>query len=537
MQKINVIHNIEQMIKADYPLISLISSEYNRTLQYIRHIASQNNADFYQWDCVNGLAKHSRIENSKKWKIQTIPDQEDYLSLLKYLFHQTETGTNNKKAIYFIEDFQRYLNDIQVITYLRKIAENWKSQNKHFVMCGTAASLPKELEKFITLVDFPLPDYKDLSKLFAKVAAGSQEIDEELEKYMIDAALGMTDMEAELAFRLAKQKNELKDKESVRIISSEKEQIIKKSGILDYYPVAEGLKEVGGLENLKSWLKQRHKAFEPKAKFFGLKEPKGIMLVGVPGCGKSLAAKATAAEWKLPLLRLDVGKIYQAEVGASESNLREAIKTAEAVAPCVLWIDEIEKGLGNGSERDGGTSSRVFATILSWMQEKEKPVFVFATANNLQQLPPELLRKGRFDEIFFVDLPTPKERENIFQIHLQKKKQTKIDNLAHLAEKTKHFNGSEIEEVVNEAMFIAYNEDSNVENISIKHLEKAIEQIVPLAFTMGNEIRNLREFGRNRRARPAGKEENKEDILLKNEQNEIPSEKNMPDSLENIYID
>jgi AAA+ superfamily predicted ATPase len=416
MQKTNVIHNIEQMIKADYPLISLISSEYNRTLQYIRHIASQNNADFYQWDCVNGLAKHSAIENSRNWKKQTIPDQEDYISLLKYLFYQTENNGNNKKSIYFIEDFHRYLNDIQVITYLRKIAEIWKSQNKHFIMCGTAAPLPKELEKFITLVDFPLPDYKDLSKLFEKVA-GNQEIDEELEKYMIDAALGMTDMEADLAFRLAKQKNELKDKESVRIISSEKEQIIKKSGILDYYPVAEGLKEVGGLENLKNWLKQRHKAFEPKAKNFGLKEPKGIMLVGVPGCGKSLAAKATAAEWKLPLLRLDVGKIYQAEVGASESNLREAIKTAEAVAPCVLWIDEIEKGLGTGGERDGGTSSRVFATILSWMQEKEKPVFVFATANNLQQLPPELLRKGRFDEIFFVDLPTPKERENIFQIH------------------------------------------------------------------------------------------------------------------------
>ena len=186
---------------------------------------------------------------------------------------------------------------------------------------------------------------------------------------------------------------------------------------------------VGGLDNLKMWLKQRSKSFERKAKDFGLQEPKGIMLLGVPGCGKSLTAKCVATEWKQPLLRLDIGKVFQAEVGSSENNIRRAIATAEAVAPCVLWIDEIEKGLNVGGERDGGTNSRVFSTILTWMQEKTKPVFVVATANDISQLPPEFLRKGRFDEIFFVDLPTKEERMEILRIHLSKNNQTSIGRI------------------------------------------------------------------------------------------------------------
>ena len=204
----------------------------------------------------------------------------------------------------------------------------------------------------------------------------------------MDAALGLTDTEAELAFRLANQVVGLNNKDAVQIVANEKEQIIKKSGILDYVQVNLDMKNnVGGLDNLKTWLKQRSKSFERKARDFGLQEPKGIMLLGVPGCGKSLTAKCVATEWKQPLLRLDIGKVFQAEVGSSENNIRRAIATAEAVAPCVLWIDEIEKGLNVGGERDGGTNSRVFSTILTWMQEKTKPVFVVATANDISQLP------------------------------------------------------------------------------------------------------------------------------------------------------
>lgn len=258
---------------------------------------------------------------------------------------------------------------------------------------------------------------------------------------------------------------------------------------------------VGGLDNLKMWLKQRSKSFERKARDFGLQEPKGIMLLGVPGCGKSLTAKCVATEWKQPLLRLDIGKVFQAEVGSSENNIRRAIATAEAVAPCVLWIDEIEKGLNVGGERDGGTNSRVFSTILTWMQEKTKPVFVVATANDISQLPPEFLRKGRFDEIFFVDLPTKEERKEILRIHLTKNNQTGIHELDCLADATRLFNGAEIEEAVKESMFMAYVDNPTNPVVNVHHLETACAQIIPLAKTMSEKIRGLRAWADDRARR------------------------------------
>ena len=270
---------------------------------------------------------------------------------------------------------------------------------------------------------------------------------------------------------------------------------------------------VGGLENLKKWLTLRSKAFELKAKEFGLPEPKGILLLGVPGCGKSLTAKCIASEWKQPLLKLDIGKVFQAEVGSSENNIRQALSTAEAIAPCVLWIDEIEKGLSTaGGERDGGTNSRVFSTILTWMQERKKPVFVVATANKIESLAPELLRKGRFDEIFFIDLPTPEERYNIFRIHLAKFHQYGIKDLDELVNNTRGFNGAEIEETVKEAMFIAYVENPDCRQIEERHLLESAKQVVPLAQTMCNEIKQLRAKAKDRKARLASLKPNEEAI-------------------------
>jgi SpoVK/Ycf46/Vps4 family AAA+-type ATPase len=504
--------NIRDLIRANYPLVYAITTEYNRTMQYIRNISHKLNFNFYTWDCVSGLSKHERNENG--YTMTSVAGNDDYNGLLDNIMQSIEPqGNPNEKAIYLVEDLHRYFDHPETFTRLRKLAERLKFFDKHIIISGPFIKIPDELEKFITVVNIPLPDRTDLKKLLTRVA-GETSINDDFEKYFIDSALGMTDMEADLAFRLAKEKIGLNTQEASQIIAQEKEQIIKKSGILDYYQVNENLeKSLGGLENLKGWLRQRNKAFERKAKEFGLQEPKGILLVGVPGCGKSLTAKCVAAEWKQPLLKLDIGKVFQAEVGASENNIRQAIATAEAVAPCVLWIDEIEKGLSTGGgEKDGGTNSRVFSTILTWMQEKTKPVFVVATANNIQSLPPELLRKGRFDEIFFVDLPTHEERKNIFNIHLAKYKQNSITDLDILADKSKYFNGAEIEECVKEAMFIAYNENSNVKQISLKHLETAIEPIVPLAMTMPNQINFLREFGKSKRARPASKEFNDEKL-------------------------
>ena len=323
----------------------------------------------------------------------------------------------------------------------------------------------------------------------------------EMRNRMVDAALGMTSMEADLAFCLAAVKDDLGEN-APNTVSSEKEQIIRKSGILDYFPKNENLKDVGGMDVLKDWLFKRQKAYEKKARDFGLQKPKGLLLLGVPGCGKSLTAKTIASFWNMPLLRLDIGKVFQGLVGSSEDNIRKAITTAEAVAPCVLWIDEIEKGLSgvqSSGVTDGGVTSRIFSTILTWMQEKTSPVFVVATANNINLLPPELLRKGRFDEIFFVDLPNEEERKKIFEIHLAKKNQNSHSfPMEMLSKKTEGFNGAEIEECIKEAMFAAYVENPEIPILKASHLVDAISKTVPLSTTMKEQIYALRQWASTR---------------------------------------
>lgn len=297
--------------------------------------------------------------------------------------------------------------------------------------------------------------------------------------------------------------NKIFDVRGIDLILSEKKQIIKKSSILEYYDSQENITNIGGLENLKSWISKRTRSFSEEARNFGLPEPKGILLLGVQGCGKSLSAKAISSIWKLPLLKLDMGAIFGKYVGESESNVRKAIKTIESVAPAILWIDELEKGFsGMGNADSHGTDSRVFASFLTWLQEKTKPVFVIATANDVSALPPELLRKGRFDEIFFVDLPTKQERIDIFKIHLLKriKDVTKFD-LNLLAEKSNGYSGAEIEQVIISALYDAFDENREVElNDIIVNIEKS----VPLSVTMKEKIDCLRNWAKSRTV-PASK--------------------------------
>jgi SpoVK/Ycf46/Vps4 family AAA+-type ATPase len=282
-------------------------------------------------------------------------------------------------------------------------------------------------------------------------------------------------------------------------IIGEKKQIIRKSGILEYYEAVEDVEDVGGLEILKDWLKKRQQAFTSKARDFGLPLPKGILLIGIPGTGKSLTAKCVGSMWQMPLLRLDVGKIFAGLVGSSEENIRKVIKTAEAIAPAILWLDELEKGFsGTGSSNmsDGGTTSRVFGTFITWLQEKTSPVFVIATANNVHQLPPELLRKGRFDEIFFCDLPQREERKQIFGIHLKKKnRKPESYDLEKLADATPDFSGAEIETAVVAAMYDSFDAGEDVTN---ERLLTSVGDIVPLSVTMREVIESMREWARTR---------------------------------------
>lgn len=509
--------DLKYMLDANYPLIYLASPEYGRIIQKVRSISFRKGYEFNTWDLVDGLQNHKPKDGSNKLdkveKHQNHEEAENPDSLLTFLLKGNKEK-ENAKEVFIIEDAHKQFSDEKFIVQLRKITQYFKVLNKHLLLLSPFFKLPVELEKYVTVINMPLPDKEDLEKRLNVILGRENTINEDLKKLLLDAAAGLTDAESDLAFRLAKVKVGLNKKEAINIVASEKEQIIKKSGILDYYQVNENIEaSVGGLDNLKQWLKQRSKAFERRAKEFGLKEPKGMLLLGVPGTGKSLTAKSIANEWNQPLLKLDIGKVFQAEVGSSENNIRMAIATAEAIAPCVLWIDEIEKGLSTGGgEKDGGTNSRVFSTILTWMQEKTKPVFVVATANNISNLPPELLRKGRFDEIFFVDLPTKSEREKIFEIHLKKNRQNNISDFKLLGEKSMYFNGAEIEETVKEAMFRAYIENNETPVVKISHLIEASELIVPLAQTMKTKIDGLREWA-STRARPASAEKNEEKLI------------------------
>lgn len=319
-------------------------------------------------------------------------------------------------------------------------------------------------------------------------------------RQLCKTALGLTLQEAENALaRAMVEKGQLTIQE-LDIILEEKRQVIKKTGILEYIKSDLNVDDVGGLENLKRWLLKRNKSWKEEAQKYNIPAPKGVLITGVPGCGKSLTAKAISAMWQLPLLRLDIGKIFSGLVGSSEENMRKAIRTAEAVAPSILWIDEIEKGFSGTGSNDGGTSSRIFGMFLTWMQEKTKPVFVIATANNIEKLPSELLRKGRFDEIFFVDLPTFKERMKIFEVHLKKRLVNKdiIGNITfkeeefrHLAEITEGFVGAEIEESVIGALFEAFSEDRRIE---LSDLDKTVRNMVPLSVTQSEQITKIREW-------------------------------------------
>lgn len=509
----DVFQKLILMIRAYYPVLYLHSYEYYRTKQKIKGIVELlrregKKVNYYQWDCVYGLVQILPDKTEKR-----IERMQNPLEVLAYILNSKKSGEKN---IFVLDDINNHIDRDEVKLMFRKIAEA-TNNNTHAIILSSIYRLPAELEKYITVLQIPLPKRNELGEVLDIVAKQSKvELKTNLRNRLIDAALGMTSMEADLAYCLASVKDGFDDK-SPFTVSSEKEQIIRKSGILDYFPKNESLKDVGGMENLKEWLKKRQLAYDKEARDWGLKEPKGLLLLGVLGCGKSLIAKSIASSWNMPLLRLDVGKVFQGIVGSSEDNIRKAIATAEAVAPCVLWIDEIEKGLSgvqSSGATDGGVTSRIFSTILTWMQEKTAPVFVVATANNINQLPPELLRKGRFDEIFFVDLPSQKEKENIFSIHLQKNRQN-VSSFALdiLAQKAEGFNGAEIEECVKEAMFTAYveSQESNIApKLQMIHILDAIKNTVPLSKTMEKQITDLRKFAVSR-AKNASKE-----IVLEN---------------------
>lgn len=478
------------LVKANTKIIQLISYETLRIHGMLIKVAKELKKDLFIWN---------RVEGIKKWdttKSTFIADNEQLNSPNEALdFFQEE-----KNILLLLEDFHPDLSEdkVTIIRTLRNFALS-NTQNKTLILSQPFLFLPKELEKEVHVLEIPYPNNKDIEAIYGKVCNEYNIPTNKPDPELIEAALGLTIMEAEKAFSLAYIENQALTKNEVPSIIKEKENIIKKSGYLEYYHPKENMADVGGLNRLKDWLLKRGRGFDKSAADFGLTTPRGILLLGIPGTGKSLTAKAIGNEWRFPLLRLDMGKIFGGIVGESEKNMRESLNIAEAIAPSILWIDEIEKGMSgisSSGSTDGGTTARVLGTFLTWMQEKSKPVFVVATANNISQLPPELLRKGRVDEIFFVDLPTEKERAEILKIHITKKKRNPQDfDIAKIAQESKGFSGAELAEVVNEALFQAYN---NEEEITTNYMLEAISKTFPLSRTMHETIDKMRKWAKSR---------------------------------------
>lgn len=497
------LEELDVLVRARYPLLYLVSWEEQRVDAIVAELARSHGKALYHWSVTRGL------RNVGGSRAAALPEDTrnpvEALAAIEKL---------QEPSLVVLKDFHPYLQEPGVVRALRELAHFLKSTFTTVILLSPTLTIPPELEKEVSVVDVPLPGYGDLMQLLKEIVAvvrkgnkATVELTREHADHIIKAAQGLTLSEAENAFAKAIAHDGKLNAEDIHRIQDEKRQVIRKSGLLEYSPPSENLGSVGGLQHLKAWLTQRTAAFGEKARQFGLPEPRGLLLLGVQGCGKSLTAKAVAAHWHLPLLRLDMGRIFSGLVGSSEQNLRQAIQVAESVAPVVLWVDEIDKGLSgvaSSSTGDTGVTARVFGTLLTWLQEKTAPVFVVATANRIDGLPPEVLRKGRFDEIFFIDLPGLAERRDIFRIHLQRRKRDAatfdVDALAALAE---GFSGAEIEQVVVAALYDAFGEGTE---LASRHLTRAIQETFPLSVTMRDEIARLRDWarGRTRPASPGG---------------------------------
>lgn len=482
---------IETLIRARYPLIYVVSYEESRVDDEMSRITKDRKKELYKWSITKGLEMPDG---------SLLSDFKDPIKVLEYILQADVNG------VFVMKDYHPYLNEPVVVRKLRDVAHALKTSMKNVVFISPVLKIPLELEKEFSVIDYNLPGKEEISEIIKNISANIGDISKlEISKNptlfqkVTEAALGLTAEEAENVF--AKSLVQTGDFD-LKIILSEKEQIIRKSGVLEYCHVNENMQGVGGLDELKKWLNKRGKAFTPEAREFGLPEPRGILLLGIPGCGKSLTAKAISSMWQLPLLKLDVGKVFSSLVGSSEENVRRAIQTAESIAPSILWLDEMEKGfsgLGSSGQTDGGTTARVFGTFLTWLQEKKTPVFVVATCNNVSQLPPELLRKGRFDEIFFVDLPSREERKEIFKIHLEKRhRNVNSFDLNKLSDEAVGFSGSEIEEIIVSALYDAFD---NNEDINQTYIENTIKSMIPLSQTMEEQIKGTREWAKIRAKR------------------------------------
>ncbi|WP_414526700.1 AAA family ATPase [Nodularia chucula] len=483
------------LLRARYPVIYIPTYEEERVETAIREeAANQGNRPVYTWDFVDGYQGNPNDAGFGK---------RNPLQALEFV----EKLPTSAPAVLILRDYHRFLDDVAIARKLRNLARLLKSQPKNLVLLSPRIAIPDDLTEIFTVVEFPLPAPPEIKTEIERLlqSTGNNSFSGKILDDLVRSCQGLS-MERirRVLARAIASHGELQP-EDVELVLEEKRQTIRQTQILDFYPATERISDIGGLDNLKDWLIRRGGSFSDRARQYGLPHPRGLMLLGIQGTGKSLTAKAIAHHWHLPLLRLDVGRLFGGLVGESESRTRQMIQVAEALAPCVLWIDEIDKGFsGLGSKGDAGTASRVFGTFITWLAEKTSPVFVVSTANDIQALPPEMLRKGRFDEIFFVGLPTQDERKAIFNVHLSRLRphNLKSYDIDRLAYETPDFSGAEIEQTLIEAMHIGFSQNRD---FTTDDILEAASQIIPLARTAVEQIQQLQEWAASGRARLASK--------------------------------
>lgn len=480
--------NIVPYIKAGYPILYLVTAEEARAEALIVSAAKEAKRNIQFWSHTEGFLKGDGTKGAQT------EDPIDALSTIQQ---------GPKQSLYVLRDLHCFFSNPRLVRLLRDIARDFKQTQKTLIILSAVRRIPPELERDVTMLDFELPARPEIAGIFQKLYTTYQdkigEIGEDEQERIVQAALGLTTVEAENAFSKAIVEHVLQPKGRKEPISQlvlkEKALAVRKTGVLEYFQANQGAQDIGGLENLMLWLTQRSQAFSRKARDYGLPMPRGALLVGLPGCGKSLAAKVASSILGAPLIRFDIGRVFGGLVGESEANMRLAIQTAEAVGTCVLWIDEMEKafaGVGSGASTDGGSTQRVFANFLTWMQEKNTPCFIVATVNRIEGLPAELLRKGRFDEIFFVGLPSAKERSSILQIHIEKHGRKmevlKTNDLSQCLEASEGHSGAEISEAVVSGLYAAFHQNRELTGADIL---KALKETNPLSKAKAGDLEGM----------------------------------------------
>lgn len=499
------VQHFKTLVVSFHPVIVIETVEEERVQTLMQKACTDMQMPIFEWSIAQGLMRSPESPDNR-WQNeyappgskrgQALPKTAEPIDMLRHIQDMSF------KSIFWLKDFAPHLKDAVVARQFREVVQQFSLNRSTIVISGSGVVLPPELAQDAVYVDIKLPKpeelYTEVSRVIRSLGGKvSVELTPDDISPLVKALQGMTLSQTRKVVSYAALHDGKLNADDIKRILDRKARAIHEEGLLDYFPSETNMAELGGFEGLKRWLAYARVGFTDQAHDFNLPAPKGILIVGIQGCGKSLAAKTIARQWNLPLLKLDAGRLYDKYVGESDKNFRRAVVLAETMAPCILWIDEIEKSMGqSNSDADGGLSRRLFGYFLTWLQEKSQEIFVVATANDLSAIPPELLRKGRFDEIFFVDLPDTHERENIFKIHLSRRNQG-LDayDLPTLVAVTEGFSGAEIEQAIITAHYRALYENRPADTALVV---EQIKRTVPLSVTRREDINRLRALAKER---------------------------------------